>query len=418
MVFSNATAMLLAPGGAPLESDTFSVAPFTEAAAWNGNDWLFASFIAVDASPYGRLHHAVVDLGDPSPPSPRVTATRATQQRVPDVEIAGDTAFVVWHEATERTFYLPEIRVTRVVNGVPLDGRGIVIAEQTFWERSWAAATDGERLLVVWQDSAGTFGRYVSRDGNRSPPFLIRSAQGAVNVVWGGSEFVVLIGTTYVRLRPSGEQIDGSLPLNADDFHHIVAVREGYAVVSSESDPRKALRPHVRLTLFSPSMSMIGGPFNLSDHPAAYVRVRVASDGDDRLVVGWCEGGFDQESCSTRVFTSSGIAVSDVLPLYGATVWTGQSFLLAFSPLSPPFGGPARGVSGIARLTRNGLVLDRVETAIGSQPAIGSFGNGHSLVVSSRTFVDRSLGDADRLMMREIVEDAPPARRRAAARQP
>lgn len=144
------------PGDPRFLSGATTDTPSLTAIAWNGS-------AALASWSVGESDNTSLDLaaellhGDGSPiGAPETIANSANAQAAPQIATGGTTDLVVWDEPSG----IYAARLTR--EGIPVDGRGILVAEAPVGSRLFAGgihplprvAFDGSAYAVVWSDAA------------------------------------------------------------------------------------------------------------------------------------------------------------------------------------------------------------------------------------------------------------------------
>lgn len=155
---------------------------------------------------------------------------------------------VAWLEASENGW---EVRASRVQNGSPLDGSGILLASG--FPSSLAAAFDGRDFAVAWSDTGGIFvrridmqGAFVDRDTIQVSTIPIQqvvlagSGDGGLLAGWPGSEPTV----AYLR----GGRIRATVPVGSPQTGPQIEVggsRDSYLVGLADPEPECHFDPCV-----------------------------------------------------------------------------------------------------------------------------------------------------------------------------
>jgi hypothetical protein len=359
----------------------------------------------------------------------------ASSRTSPRVAVAGETSLTVWQEVLEGRTWI----------GGAVDGRELRVADLEFGGEA-DVASDGERFLVAWSDGLAIRARVIDRTGSMTDVITVTEARAfRPRVAAGGGHFLVVwedpdrsVFNSRYGSFVFGRRIDAGGHLVDTDRVQLAGPSASDPTVASDGDRFLVAwtAGSICLRVYCPistPLNLSGRVFDGNLQPASSEFViseegttnemdaSVASSGDGWLVTWSAERTlWDPERFLFATIADAGYAFVSAASFVGAAhrpvpelealrrdttvAWTGTHYLLVSKQQGRLIG---------ARVAENGVRIDDQDVVIaedGSEPALAG-----SLLVYQRIAVERGLGAAPQLFMRELIEPSAP-RRRAVSR--
>jgi len=401
---------VLDPGGIAISTATSDQQP--EALAFDGSNYLVVWRDRRSGTNSDIYAARVSPAGNVLDPAGIPISTAPNDQLFPTVAFDGTNSLVAWHDYRSGSGDIYGARVSR--GGTVLDPTGIPISTATGTQIYPAAAFDGTRYLVVWEDrrsgSDHVYGARVTPGGTVVDPGGIAITMGDLNqsfpaVAFDGTNYLVAF-TTFgdtsdlqcARVSPGGSVLDPdginiTKGINEQWSPAVAFDGTNYFVVWQDARTPSYDVYGARVT---PSGAILdGGGIAIARGGRSQLAPAVAFDGSDYLVA-WSElranegGNYDiygaRVSPAGTVLDPAGIGISTASGTQAAPAVTsgGGNSLVVWED------GRNKGQIFAARVTAGGTVLD--PNGIELSPANGfalspaaAFDGGNYLVAWSDT---------------------------------
>ncbi len=248
-------------------------------------------------------------------------AHRPMKETYPDVVFSGQNYFLVWDDmnvgADTTNFYIVTSRVTPA--GVVLDTPVVLSPPLGLTDmNNTRIEFDGNRCLAVWTNVSGTvFGRFVDSTGQPSGNAFTVLASGGYkpDIAFDGTNYLVIWynnGYDVVGqfVSPQGQLVGGQVAVATGSvqqmFSRVTYDGQNYLVVWRQAETTNKL---ICGQFVSPSGSLIGGNFAISDASTNQKWYAVATASDQNYLVAWDE---DRSGVITDIYGNVDVSVTAI----------------------------------------------------------------------------------------------------------